>query len=329
MNRKETVKNPGRSEGVKKLRVGVVGVGHLGQHHARIYSQMPDVDLVGVADTQEARGKEISEKYKTKYFSNYLDLIPKVDALSIAVPTQFHYEVTHQCLQNGIDVLLEKPISATVEEAESLISEAGKNKIIFQIGHLERYNRAFLKIKGLIRNPRFIENHRIGPFAARGTDVNVILDLMIHDIDIILSLTASPLTEIRAVGIPVLSREVDIVNARLEFKSGCIANMTASRVSLEKMRKIRIFQPEAYISLDYQNQEVTIARKVKENDTTRIVVDHPVVEKEEPLKLELHDFVLNCLNRTAPEISGVEGKEALRVAEEIAKIAIQQSRKFL
>ncbi|MHB8482371.1 MAG: Gfo/Idh/MocA family protein [Nitrospiria bacterium] len=325
----ESLESLTREHPEKKIRVGVVGVGHLGQHHARIYSQMPGVDLVGIADTHETRGKEIAEKYHTRYFPDYLRLIPMVDALSIAVPTQHHYEVTHHCLQKHVDVLLEKPISATVEEAESLIEEAGKNKTIFQIGHLERYNRAFLKIKGLIRKPRFIENHRIGPFASRGTDVNVILDLMIHDIDIILSLTASSLTEIRAIGIPVLSREVDIVNARLEFKSGCIANMTASRVSLEKMRKIRIFQPETYISLDYQNQEVTIARKVQENETTRIVVDHPVIEKEEPLKLELYDFISNCLNRTPPEISGVEGKEALRVAEEIAKIAIQQSQRFL
>ena len=325
----ETDKNPDCSKGVKKLRVGVIGVGHLGQHHARIYSQMPEVDLVGVADTSEARGKEIGEKYHTRYFLDYARLIPMVDALSIAVPTQNHYEVTHFCLQNHVDVLLEKPISATVDEAEELIREAKKNKTILQIGHLERYNRAFLKVKGLIDNPRFIENHRIGPFASRGTDVNVILDLMIHDIDIILSLTASPLSEIRAVGIPVLSKEIDIVNARLEFKSGCIANMTASRVSLEKMRKVRIFQPNTYISLDYQNQEVTVARKVLENGATRIVVDHPVIEKEEPLKLELSDFVSNCLNRTSPEISGIEGKEALRVAEEIAKIALQQSRKFL
>jgi predicted dehydrogenase len=159
--------------------------------------------------------------------------------------------------------------------------------------------------------------------------VNVILDLMIHDIDIILSLTNSPITEIRAMGIPVLSREIDIVNARLEFKSGCIANMTASRVSLEKMRKIRIFQPDAYISLDYQNQEVTIARKGTENNQIKILVEHPIIEKEEPLKLELYDFVNNCRNRTPPNISGAAGKEALKVAEEIARIAISQSHKFV
>jgi predicted dehydrogenase len=313
----------------RKLRVGVIGVGHLGQHHARIYSQMTHVELVGVADSNGARAKEIGDKLKTGYFNDYLNLLPRVDALSIAVPTQLHYEVTHAALKNHIDVLLEKPITATVQEADLLIAEAEYNKTVFQIGHLERYNRAYLKVKSLIKDPRFIENHRMGPFASRGTDVNVILDLMIHDIDIILSLTNSPITEIRAMGIPVLSKEIDIVNARLEFKTGCVANMTASRVSLEKIRKIRIFQPDAYISLDYQNQEVTIAKKGIENSQSRIWVEHPVVEKEEPLKLELYDFVHNCLNRTPPEISGLAGKEALKVAEEIARIAIQQSQKFV
>jgi len=313
----------------KKLKIGVIGVGHLGQHHARIYSQMPDVELVGIADSDRERSKMIGEKFNTNYYYEYSQLLPKVDALSIAVPTQLHYEVTHLALKNHIDVLLEKPITATIEEADRLIAEAEEHHAIFQIGHLERYNRAYLKAKTFIQNPRFIENHRIGPFASRGTDVNVILDLMIHDIDIILSLTNSPITEIRAMGVPVLSKEIDIVNARLEFRSGCVANMTASRVSLEKMRKIRIFQPDAYISLDYQNQEVTIAKKGIENNQTKIFVDHPTVEKEEPLKLELYDFVKNCLNGTPPDISGSAGKEALKVAEEIARIAIEQSQKFV
>src|ERR1700693_4573454 len=246
---------------MKKIRVGVVGVGHLGQHHARIYSTMEGVELAGVSDTDPARGEEIGVKYKTPYFKDFKDLFPLVDALSIAVPTQFHYSITQDCLQNKKDVLLEKPMTTTVEEAQSLIETAGPNGAILQIGHIERYNRAYLSVRDKIQNPLFIENHRIGPFASRGTDVNVILDLMIHDIDIILSLTSSPISEIRAVGIPVLSNEIDIVNARLEFKSGCIANMTASRVSLEKMRKVRIFQHDAYISLDYQNQSVTIAKK--------------------------------------------------------------------
>jgi predicted dehydrogenase len=312
----------------RKLRIGVIGVGHLGQHHARIYSETPEVELIGVADSNEERGLEIAKKFKTRYFSHYSNLLPEVDALSIAVPTQLHYEVAHEALKKQVDVLLEKPITATIEEADRLIREAESKKAIFQIGHLERYNRAYLKAKELITNPLFIENHRIGPFASRGTDVNVILDLMIHDIDIILSLTNSPITEVRAMGIPVLSKEIDIVNARLEFQSGCVANMTASRVSLEKMRKIRIFQSDMYISLDYQNQEVVVARKGIENNQTKILVEQPAVVKEEPLKLELHDFIKNCLNRTPPEISGVAGKEALRVAEEIARIAIQKSDKF-
>ncbi|MBI3593578.1 MAG: Gfo/Idh/MocA family oxidoreductase [Nitrospirae bacterium] len=312
----------------KILNIGVIGVGHLGQHHARIYSEMPGVTLVGVADSNETRGTEIAGKYKTRFFKNYLDLLSRADALSIAVPTQLHFEVAHEALKNRIDVLLEKPITATLEEADLLIKEAEDKQAVFQIGHLERYNRAYLKAKELIIHPRFIENHRIGPFASRGTDVNVILDLMIHDIDIILSLTNSPITEVRAMGIPVLSKEIDIVNARLEFQSGCVANMTASRVSLDKMRKIRVFQPDCYISLDYQNQEVVIARKGIENDQTKIIVEYPSVEKEEPLKLELQDYVKNCKNRTPPVISGVAGREALKVAEEIARIAIQKSATF-
>ncbi|HXN05723.1 MAG TPA: Gfo/Idh/MocA family oxidoreductase [Nitrospiria bacterium] len=313
---------------MKKIRVGVVGVGHLGQHHARIYSTMEGVELAGVSDTDPARGEEIGVKYKTPYFKDFKDLFPLVDALSIAVPTQFHYSITQDCLQNKKDVLLEKPMTTTVEEAQSLIETAGPNGAILQIGHIERYNRAYLSVRDKIQNPLFIENHRIGPFASRGTDVNVILDLMIHDIDIILSLTSSPISEIRAVGIPVLSNEIDIVNARLEFKSGCIANMTASRVSLEKMRKVRIFQHDAYISLDYQNQSVTIAKKIIENGQSRVVVENPAVEKEEPLKLELADFISNVRTRKPPSISGQEGKEALRVAEEIARIALAHHKRI-
>jgi predicted dehydrogenase len=309
----------------KKLRVAVIGVGHLGQHHARIYAAMPRVELIGVADTDTARGKEIADKFNTRFFPDYRDLLPRVDAVSIAVPTSLHFQAALDALSGNIDVLLEKPITSTLPEADRLIAEAEQKKAILQIGHLERFNRAYLKVKNLIHQPLFIENHRIGPFASRGTDVNVILDLMIHDIDIILSLTNSPLAEVRAKGIPVLSRQIDIVNARLEFESGCVANMTASRVSLEKLRKIRIFQPECYISLDYQNQQVTIARKANINGQATIQVEHPEVEKEEPLKLELHDFVGNCLNRTPPEISGKAGKEALGVAEIIARTALKHA----
>jgi predicted dehydrogenase len=299
-----------------EIRTGVIGVGYLGQHHARIYSSMPGVKLVGVADINKERADEIAKTYSTTPFYDHRELLDKVDAVSIVVPTVLHHKVAMDIIANDIDILLEKPITTTIAEAEDLIREADGHSLILQIGHLERFNAAMMALAKIIKGPRFIESHRLGPFIDRGTDVSVILDLMIHDIDILLSLVASEVEEIRAVGVPVLSSDIDIANARIEFKSGCVANVTASRISKEKMRKIRIFQEDAYISLDYQAQELFVYRKAGGDglEKPKIAMDRIEVEKGEPLQAELTAFIDSVRRRTRPLVSGHEGKEALKVA---------------
>lgn len=299
-----------------QIRTGVIGVGYLGQHHARIYSNMPGVKLVGVVDINKERADEIAKTYSTTPFYDYRELLDKVDAVSIVVPTVLHHKVAMDLIANDIDILLEKPITTTIAEAEDLIMEAEGHSLILQIGHLERFNAAMMALAKIIKGPRFIESHRLGPFIDRGTDVSVILDLMIHDIDILLSLVASDVEEIRAVGVPVLSSDIDIANARIEFKSGCVANVTASRISKEKMRKIRIFQEDAYISLDYQAQELFVYRKSGGDglEKPKIAMDRIEVEKGEPLQAELTAFIDSVRRRTRPLVSGHEGKEALKVA---------------
>ncbi len=299
-----------------EIRTGVIGVGYLGQHHARIYSNMPGVKLVGVADINKERADEIAKTYSTTPFYDYRDLIGKVDAVSIVVPTVLHHKVAMDFIANDTDILLEKPITTTIDEAEDLIREAEGHSLILQIGHLERFNAAMMALARIIKGPRFIESHRLGPFIDRGTDVSVILDLMIHDIDILLSLVNSEVEDIRAVGVPVLSSDIDIANARIEFKSGCVANVTASRISKEKMRKIRIFQEDAYISLDYQAQELFVYRKAGGDglEKPKIAMEKIEVEKGEPLQAELTTFIDSVRSRTRPLVSGHEGKEALKVA---------------
>jgi predicted dehydrogenase len=304
---------------MKNIKVGVVGVGYLGQHHARIYSKMPGVNLVGVADIDGEKARVIAGQTGCQAYSDFTDLLGKVQAVSIVVPTVLHHKVALRFLQAGVDVLLEKPMTVTLEEADHLISEAENNKVLLQIGHLERFNSVVRALEGRIEKPRFIESHRLGPFVDRGTDVHVVLDLMIHDIDIILSLVNSPVELIRAVGIPVISSQIDIANARIEFANGCVANVTASRVSREKMRKIRIFQPDAYLSLDYLQQEVTVCqRRVEEKEERpQLHVERLEIQKEEPLQAEIVSFIECVLARKRPLVAGQEGREALRVALEI------------
>lgn len=305
--------------GNNEIRAGVVGVGYLGQHHARIYSQMPGVKLVGVVDIKKDRADEMARTYSTTPFYDYKELIGKVDAVSIVVPTVLHHNVAMDFISNNVDILLEKPITTTIAEAEELIKEAEGKSLILQVGHLERFNAAMIALAKIINGPKFIESHRLGPFVGRGTDVNVILDLMIHDIDILLSLVNSEVEEIRAVGVPVLSSDIDIANARIEFKSGCVANVTASRISMDKMRKIRIFQGDAYISLDYQGQELVVYRMVNDGGLERpkITMERIDVEKGEPLQAELTAFINSVKARTRPLVSGLEGKKALEVVHKI------------
>lgn len=315
------------------VRVGVIGVGYLGQHHARIYSQLPGVTLVGVADIVRERADEVAKATRTKAFCDPQLLLGQVDAVSVVVPTVSHYEVAGLFLEKGVHVMLEKPMTQTLSEADRLIELAEQRKVVLQIGHLERFNSAIQKLAGIICEPRFAEVHRMGNFADRGTDVDVVLDLMIHDIDILLSLVPSDVSEIRAAGTPVISQSIDIANARIEFKNGCVANVTASRVSREPMRKIRIFQPDAYLSLDYKNQELVVAKRVQSTGSgnffsslwrssrfpgmSGIVVEKIKMKKEEPLKAELEAFIQAVRSGEKPIVSGHEGREALKVALQV------------
>ncbi len=301
-----------------KIKVAVIGVGFLGERHAKIYSELPDVELVGVVDVDHERAASIAEMYHCTAFSDIAPLIGVIDAASVVVPTFSHYHVAKTLLDAGVDLLLEKPMTATLAEADDLIALAEAKGKILQVGHVERFNAGVRKLKEHIALARFIECHRMGPFVERGTDVDVILDLMIHDIDIILSLTPSPIVEVRAVGVPVLSTQVDIANARLTFSDGCVANVTASRISSERLRKIRIFQQDTYLSLDYRGQELTISRR--ETGVTAVTVKKIEIEKGEPLREEIFSFIQAVGTRCFPGVSGKEGRAALAVALEIAEL---------
>ena len=304
-----------------KIKVAVIGVGYLGEHHARIYSSMSNIELAGVVDINKERADDVASKYSTKAFYDYRELIGKVQAVSIAVPTILHYQVALDFIRHNVDVLIEKPVTTSVEEADCLIKEAKERGVLIQVGHVERFNTAFKNMCRYINMPRFIETHRLGPYVGRGIDVDVILDLMIHDIDIILSIAKSDLVDLRAVGVPVLTNHIDIANARLEFANGCTANITASRVSRDRIRKIRIFQPDTYISLDYGQQSMGIYKRVIENNRPRIIGEDIKLEKEEPLSAELEAFAEVVRERSAPVVSCEDGREALSVAIKIREDA--------
>lgn len=302
---------------MKRIKIGVVGTGHLGEHHVRIFRQLPGADLTGIVDTDQTRLKEIAQKYRTAAFRNGEELIAAgVEAVSIAVPTEHHFAAARLFLEKGINVLLEKPITRTVKEAEILLEIAKKKKIVFQIGHIERFNVAVKALNKLVKRPRFIESHRLGPFPRRSTDINVILDLMIHDLDIVLNLVRSEVKSIQAVGVPILSSYEDIANARIAFKDGCVANLTVSRVSPERIRKIRIFQEDAYFSLDFWTKEISVYRKFKD----KIVQEKIGPEEKESLKLELEHF-LHCVSRKkSPLVSGEDARRVLEIALKINRI---------
>jgi len=307
---------------VEKVKVGVVGVGYLGRYHAEKYANLPQAELVGVVDINTEKAQEIARTWNTRALSDYRDLIPQVRAVSIVVPTPLHYAIASDFLKQGVDVLVEKPITTTLEEAEGLITLARDRGLILQVGHLERFNAAIVATRDSVRNPMFIESHRLAFFQERGTDVDVILDLMIHDIDIILNMVKSPVREIRAVGVPVISQRIDIANARLEFENGCVANVTASRISDKTMRKIRIFEPDAYISIDYAAKEVQVYRKVSEaspGSYPEIVSEQISIDEKDSLEEEIKAFLRSVITREEPVVPGKAGKEALKVALEIVE----------
>ncbi len=303
------------------VKVGVIGVGYLGQHHARIYSEIEGAELIAVVDIDRKKADTFAAKYKCKAFYDYRDIFDTVDVLSIVTPTTTHYSIALDCLKAGKDILIEKPITVNVEEADELIAESEKKGCIIQVGHLERYNPAVLAASGMFKEPMFIESERLSPFLGRGTDVDVTLDLMIHDIDIILSLVAMPVKEIRAVGAKVLTDKIDVAKAWLEFENGCIALATVSRLSPDKYRRLKVFQKDSYISIDYQKSE--IKRYFKNEKGISFDITKP--EEREPLKEELKDFLFCVQGRRKPKVSAVEGKDALKIVMEITdKIKIHQ-----
>lgn len=300
---------------MRKINVAVVGVGRLGEIHAKLYKELEGANLVAVCDVDKERVEKVATSLGVTAFANYQDLFGKVEAVSIAVPTRMHFEVARDFLEKGIHTLVEKPFTPELKQADILIKLAEKKDLILQVGHIERFNSAFAATLKIIKIPKFIECHRLSSFPNRSLDVGAVLDIMIHDIDIVLGLVNSPLKRIDSVGVNVLTKFEDIANARLTFKNGCVANLTASRVSDETMRKIRIFQEDTYISLDYKNAEASVYRKIG----LQITKENLPIEKEQPLQKELESFIACVINKTTPLVSGQVAREALAVALEIQK----------
>jgi len=298
---------------MSKIKVAVIGTGYLGSLHAKIYKQIKDCSLEAVCDIDASKLKEVSSNLEVTAYRDLRSLYGKVDAVSIAVPTRYHFDVARACLQHGLDILVEKPFTERLAQADSLIRLAQKKNLILQVGHVERFNSAFSAARKFFKDPYFIECHRLSLFPNRSLDVGVVLDLMIHDIDIILGLVKSDIKRIDAVGVNVLTEFEDIANARLTFKNGCVCNLTASRISDEKMRKIRIFLKGAYISLDYKNEQASVYRK----SALGISKVNLPIEKEQPLQRELASFIDCVARRKQPLVSGPIAREALRVALKI------------
>lgn len=301
-----------------KLRAGVIGVGHLGQHHARLYATLPDVTLVGVMDQDQERGRTIAERFRARAFERVIDLLNEVDVVSVAVPTSAHYVVARACLEAGKHVLVEKPIAVASAEARELVELAKAKGCRLQVGHSERFNPIMQLMRPHIKRPAFIECHRLGSYSQRGTDVDVVLDLMIHDLDLVLSFNPGEVEEVRAAGVPVFSSTIDIANARIQFQSGCVANLTASRVSLNKMRRLRLFQRDGYISMDFHTRQGMIGRRsMDHNHNPRIAIEEFKGHDGEPLKLQLESFLHSIRTGSSPVVSGEDGAAALAVAHQV------------
>ena len=331
------------------LRVGVVGCGAFGRNHARVYRQLAEerslgVEFAGVVDTHLPRAQAVAKEFGTRAFRSAQELISAgIDAASVAVPTVAHLEVARSLMQAGVDVLIEKPLATTVAEADELIALASRHGRVAQTGHLERFNPAVRATIPLLTQPMFFEVHRLSLFTPRSLDIDVVLDLMIHDLDIVLSFVKSPVKEIRAVGLPVLSPKVDIANVRMEFASGCVANFTASRISTERIRKLRFFQPRQYVSLDYSRQDVLVLT-VDQAPANPLELDpfnpaamaasafpgispyKPILDQQEPLRAELASFVMAVRERSTPDVTLEDGRRALAVAVEILEAIAAHSR---
>jgi predicted dehydrogenase len=300
---------------MKALRVGVVGVGHIGSNHARLYAELPSAEFTAIYDIDPARANAIGKKYGIVPTKSLDEFAQMIDAASIATPTNTHREIAHPLLSQGKHLLIEKPITENTRDASELAQLAARERLVLQVGHVERFNPVLSALEARLTHPRFIEAHRLSPYPDRSTDIGVVLDLMIHDLEIILHLVGSPIQNIDAVGVPVLSKGEDIANARLRFENGCIANVTSSRISPERMRKIRVFQEDAYLSLDYQNQTGEIYRRAD----GRISRDKVPIEREEPLKRQLMSFVECASKGDAPRVTGFQATAALELAVEITR----------
>ncbi|MCB1064241.1 MAG: Gfo/Idh/MocA family oxidoreductase [Verrucomicrobiae bacterium] len=300
----------------EKVRAGVIGVGAMGRNHARIYSELENAELTAVFDADTERARAIADEFGGTVAGTIDELIAMVDAASVSTPTVTHREYGTALLEAGKHMLVEKPIADTLDDAKALISLAADRGCVLQVGHIERFNPVMAQLEARLNQPKFLEVHRLSPFPNRSIDIGVVLDLMIHDLEIILHLVDSPLVQIDAVGIAVLTRREDIANARLRFENGAVANVTASRISPERMRKIRVFQSDAYLSLDYQDQSGWIYRK----DGMEIAREEVEVEKDEPLKCELAAFIECAAKGAAPKVSGEHGAAALDVALEITRL---------
>ena len=300
------------------MRAGVIGVGHLGQHHARLYASLSGAQLVGVSDQSVERATVVADRHGVRAFSTVDELLPQVDVVSVAVPTSGHYAVAKACLLAGKHVLVEKPLAVTPSEAQELVQLAKQKGCCLQVGHSERFNPIMALMRPHIGRPVFMECHRLSTFSERGTDVDVVLDLMIHDLDLVLSLHPGPVEEVRAAGVTVLSSSIDIATARIQFTNGCVANLTSSRVSMTKMRRFRLFQKDSYVSIDFQTRHGMIARRqVKAGEKPTVEAEQLQGGDEEPLKLQLASFLNAARTGTRPVVSGEDGAAAVEVAHQV------------
>ncbi len=313
----------------KKIRTAVIGVGHFGRLHATKFHELEEAELVAVVDVDEERASAVAKELGTTPYTDYRKLAGMVDAVSIVTPTITHYRIARFFLSKGVDVLIEKPMTANPAEAAKLIKEAEKRGVVLQVGLLERFNPAVKLMREKVKAPLFIESHRLSPFSSRALDTDVIYDLMIHDIDIVLSLVDSDVEMVDAVGVPVMSGKIDIASARLRFKTGCVANITASRVSREKQRRIRVFQPCTYLSIDYDTQRATIMHLKQGGDRPTLEKESPRIKKGDPLMEEIKAFLEASRKRLPPQVPGSEGKRALEVAKKIKssiRLSIEKAR---
>ncbi len=308
------------------LRTAVIGVGYLGRFHAQKYAALDNAELIAVCDPNAENAARVAEEVGCRAVGDYREILAEVDAVSIVVPTQLHHEVAKACLEAGVHVLLEKPMTVTVEQADELIAIARDNKLVLQVGHLERFNSAVLALNPVLTAPQFIESHRLAPFNPRGADVNVVLDLMIHDIDIIQSLVRSPIKQIDANGVSVLTEEHDIANARITFESGCVANVTASRVSMKPQRKMRIFQPDAYVSVDFQDKVLSVHRKGQKEmfpGIPEITSEESIFDNSDAILAEAQAFLAAIESGDTPPVTGEDGRQALDTAIRISELLNQ------